>query len=60
MAFHGFLHIVPRPFNGTAEHHAEDHPEDLQRVTGHRNVALRNKPQSFHNFVFWLFKISQS
>lgn len=25
---------VPGPLNGTAEHHAEDHPEDLRRGRG--------------------------
>lgn len=33
--------IVPGPLNGTAEHHTEDHPKDLWRDGGIRDVTKR-------------------
>lgn len=30
MSFVVVSHKVPGPFDGTAQHHAEDHPKDLQ------------------------------
>lgn len=35
------LHIVPGPLDGTAEHHAEDHPKNLQRWGGRIIVLNR-------------------
>lgn len=49
------LDKVPGPLDGTAEHHAEDHPKDLQ-VGKRKCTSCHHAAEEFHSIIHYLKK----